>query len=302
MTAEPSEDHSPAGTFCFVTGNNSSNASLSRVAGGRTTLISPVLDLSSVPDPRIVFWRWYYHNAPVGATAGASQPFLTEISNDGGTSWTEASRLQRERGAWDRVEIRVTDFFAAPALVRVQFTAQNRLPGTIVEAGIDDFEYYAGGAMVASPGGSASRSRVPRPCDTRHRRARIRNRVPPGGGTAGHGGRGDPRCSRTPGRHGASRYARIRYAPTDLGRSVRSRRPDRLGVTSSAPCRVAPRRTTSSCCCGESERRRSGSGFYPGYGGTDSDRGARDGKSVVKPCTGLPEARVDRRLATCTYP
>ena len=38
-------------------------------------------------------------------------------------------------------------------LVRVQFTAQNRLPGTIVEAGIDDFEYYAGGAMVASRGG-----------------------------------------------------------------------------------------------------------------------------------------------------
>ena len=149
--AQPATDHTPgAGTFCFVTGNNSSVATVSSVNGGKTTLTSPVLNLSGVTDPRIVFWRWYYHNHSVGGAVALSQPFVTEISNDAGTTWTTVSAVQRSIGAWERIEIRVTDFFASPGNVRVRFTAQNRVGG-IAEAALDDFEYYFGtsGALVS---------------------------------------------------------------------------------------------------------------------------------------------------------
>jgi hypothetical protein len=157
VPAQPGADHTPgAGTTCFVTGNTN-NAFTSSVNGGKTTLICPTLDLSGVTDPRIVFWRYYYHNHLIGGDLALSQPFLTEISNDGGASWTTVSQTQRSIGAWERIEIRVTDFFAAPGSVRVRFVAQNRVGG-ITEALIDDFEYYsgAGSAALALPPRAAS--------------------------------------------------------------------------------------------------------------------------------------------------
>jgi choice-of-anchor B domain-containing protein len=154
--AQPSEDHTPgAGTFCFVTGNGPT-AATSTVQGGKTTLVSPILNLSGVTDPRVVFWRWYYHNHTIGGPLALSQPFVTEISNDGGGSWTTVNLVQRSFDDWQRIEIRVTDFFPSPANVRVRFTAQNRVGG-ITEAAIDDFEYYAGGpglfAAMPTPSG-----------------------------------------------------------------------------------------------------------------------------------------------------
>jgi len=156
--AQPATDHTPGtGTFCFVTGNTTDAAS-SSVKGGKTTLVSPALDLSAVSDPRIVFWRWYYHNHLVGGALALSQPFVTEISNDGGLSWTTVSQVERSLSAWQRIEIRVTDFFPTPGSVRLRFTAQNRVPGafSFTEAAIDDIEFYSGAgsgsAVVASAG------------------------------------------------------------------------------------------------------------------------------------------------------
>lgn len=149
VQAQPGADHTPgAGTMCFVTGNTS-DAFTSSVNGGKTTLTSPVLDLSAVADPRVVFWRWYYHSHPVGGSLALSQPFVTEISNDGGTTWSTVSLTQRSIGAWERIEIRVTDFFASPGNVRIRFTAQNRVGG-ITEAAVDDFEYYPGSGSAAA--------------------------------------------------------------------------------------------------------------------------------------------------------
>jgi len=160
--AEPATDHTPgAGTFCFVTGNTADAAS-SSVKGGKTTLVSPVLDLSAVSDPRIVFWRWYYHNHLVGGALALSQPFVTEISNDGGLTWTTVSLVERSLSAWVRIEIRVTDYFPLPGSVRLRFTAQNRVPGTFsfTEAALDDIEYYSGvggnSAVLASAGPGTS--------------------------------------------------------------------------------------------------------------------------------------------------
>ena len=148
ITTQPGEDHTPdPGTICFVTGNGPVGGSptAADVDGGRTTLVSPVLALSGVADPRIAFWRFYYSNH---AGPNAS-PLVTEISNDGGTSWVVCDSIHAPTFAWKRFEIRVTDFFPTPADVRVRVIAQDRSTsaGVVIEALIDDFEYYSGAEL-----------------------------------------------------------------------------------------------------------------------------------------------------------
>ena len=159
---QPGEDHTPdPGTMCFVTGNGpvGGGQNVADVDGGKTTLISPVLPLAAVPDPRIAFWRFYYSN---NAGPNAS-PLVTEISNDGGGSWVVCDSIHAATFAWTRFEIRVTDFFPTPADVRVRVIAQDRSTssGSTVEALIDDFEYYSGADLSTGTAGPPTASQLP---------------------------------------------------------------------------------------------------------------------------------------------
>ena len=159
---QPGEDHTPdPGTMCFVTGNGPAGGgqNLADVDGGKTTLMSPVLPLAAVPDPRIAFWRFYYSN---NAGPNAS-PLVTEISNDGGASWVVCDSIHAPTRAWKRFEIRVTDFFPTPADVRVRVIAQDRSTssGSTVEALIDDFEYYSGADLSTGTAGPPTATQPP---------------------------------------------------------------------------------------------------------------------------------------------
>ena len=54
------------------------------VGGGRTTLLSPVLDLSGVAEPWVGYWRWFSNNT--GSSPG-NDVLTVDISNDGGSTW-----------------------------------------------------------------------------------------------------------------------------------------------------------------------------------------------------------------------
>ncbi|HYQ90069.1 MAG TPA: carboxypeptidase regulatory-like domain-containing protein, partial [Candidatus Binatia bacterium] len=143
--AQPSADHSPApGTMCFVTGNAPPGSPVTQesVRGGKTTLISPPLDLSAISDPRIAYWLWFWNSHQ--AAGPLASTLTTEISNDGGLSWTSVSTYQAIRDPWNRIEIRVSDYFASPgSSVRLRIIVENHIAGE-VEAALDDFEYYSG--------------------------------------------------------------------------------------------------------------------------------------------------------------
>src|SRR5690606_2233406 len=82
----PEDDHTPApGVNCFFTGQGTIGGGDgdADVDNGRTTLISPVLDLSS-GDATISYWRWYSNG--LGA-APNSDVFAVDVSADNGQSW-----------------------------------------------------------------------------------------------------------------------------------------------------------------------------------------------------------------------
>lgn len=142
--AQSEDDHTPAGSECWFTGQGTPGGSVGEndVDGGTTTLLSPVLDLSGLTEPNISYWRWYV-NSSVGSP-DADDVFLVDVSNDGGSSWTNVETLDptvhEQMGAWIQTSFRVADYVKPTASVRMRFIASDLNNGSIVEAGIDDFE------------------------------------------------------------------------------------------------------------------------------------------------------------------
>lgn len=141
--AQAEDDHSPAGTMCWFTGQSFPGASdgFNDVDGGSTTLTSPVLDLSGLGDPVVRYWRWYsnsnFHNFD------GDDVFEVEITQDGSnyvTVETVGPFGDETKGGWIYHQFRVRDFVPLSNNVRVRFIASDNGNGSIVEAALDDFE------------------------------------------------------------------------------------------------------------------------------------------------------------------
>ena len=139
--AAPADDHTQAGTRCYVTGQGSVGGSLGEndVDNGRTTLVSPSYDLSAMFSPTISYWRWYVNNG----NGTVDDDFIVEISNNG-SNWVEAERLTpgspQAGGGWFQHSVRVLDFVTLSSNVQLRFIAADEGGGSIVEAAIDDLE------------------------------------------------------------------------------------------------------------------------------------------------------------------
>ena len=82
-------DHTPlAGTLCYVTGNATRGQGSQYVTDGKTTLRSPVLDLSAAPTAQISFWLWFNNDRQF-----ALDPFNIDITANAGASPTWTSLL-----------------------------------------------------------------------------------------------------------------------------------------------------------------------------------------------------------------
>ncbi len=140
--AQPEDDHTAAGTLCFVTGQGSKGGSLGEndVDGGVTTLVTPAYDLSSASSPSISYWRWFSNDQG----AGPGEDILeVEISGDG-VNWSSVETVgptsSESSGGWFQHSFFVSDFIALSSTVQLRFRASDLGAGSIVEAAIDDLE------------------------------------------------------------------------------------------------------------------------------------------------------------------
>lgn len=139
--AQPGHDRtSGLGAICWATdGRAGGSVGDFDVDNGRTTLLSPVFDLSFNPDAEISYWRWYANTI---SSSPGDDVFMVDITSDG-TTWVNVETIgptgQIARGGWAQHAFRVADFVNPSATVQMRFIAADLGGGSIVEAAIDDF-------------------------------------------------------------------------------------------------------------------------------------------------------------------
>ena len=136
--ANPEDDHTPApGVNAWVTGLLASvGGGNNDVDGGTTTLISAQYDLSTAVDPEVRYARWFTNDQ--GDNPG--EDFLDVEVNDG-TGWAFLEQVTGGPLAWVEAAIPLSGAVAPGSQVLFRFTTRDLgLGGSIVEAGIDDFE------------------------------------------------------------------------------------------------------------------------------------------------------------------
>lgn len=147
VTIQPYSDHSIIGSSCFVTGNGvgGSNPGYDDVDGGRTTLYSPVYNLSDYSVAFISYWRWF--NNDMSDNPGNDR-WIVEVSNDGGGSWSELESTTESIHEWVNKQFVLTlPEFELTSIVQFRFIAEdifhqgdNGSGGSLVEGALDDFE------------------------------------------------------------------------------------------------------------------------------------------------------------------
>ncbi len=130
------------GEFCYVTGQHTGGGvGGNDVDGGRTTLTTPVLDLSGYDDGvTISYWRWYSNSA---GAAPFADVFRVDISGDNGQTWTNVETVgptgDQVSGGWFQHAFNPADFVNLGGQIRMRFVADDAGAGSVVEAAIDGF-------------------------------------------------------------------------------------------------------------------------------------------------------------------
>ena len=138
---QPEDDNTPEpGIYCFVTGQHplgDPDNGANDVDGGKTTLYTPTYDLEGEEDVLIEYYRWYTIRTSMDDT------FFVDISDDGGARWTNLEMVTSTENYWQRSRFLLEQFAEPTAQVMLRFVAMDRSPGSLVEAGVDDFAIYS---------------------------------------------------------------------------------------------------------------------------------------------------------------
>ncbi|HBC47727.1 MAG TPA: hypothetical protein DCZ43_11830 [candidate division Zixibacteria bacterium] len=150
---QPEDDHTPApGIYCYITGQqptgNPDNGA-NDVDGGKTSLTTPLYNLSAYDNPIIEYFRWFT------TTRNVDDTFEVQISSDGGTSWSPVEILTSIENSWVRARFLVDQVISQRSQVKLRFSASDKGSGGIVEGGVDDLTFYS--ITLTSVGGERGR-------------------------------------------------------------------------------------------------------------------------------------------------
>ncbi|MFZ9056187.1 MAG: hypothetical protein ACO2ZL_10305, partial [Flavobacteriales bacterium] len=148
----PTQDHTLGfAGYAFVTGLNpgvNAGIGVNDVDAGKTTLLSPVIDLTPFANPVMAYWRWYVNAPPTGANP-ASDWWQVEISNDGGQTWQFLENTLQQDVSWRRNAFRVADVIEPTSEFQMRFIASDSTTvgeyldgGSLIEAAVDDIILY----------------------------------------------------------------------------------------------------------------------------------------------------------------
>lgn len=140
---QPEDDHTPSpGVKCFITGNAfaGQGPGANDVDGGKTTLFSPVFDLSAYDGAVVSYYRWYTNDT--GANPETDW-WVVDVTDDGWATCQNLENVGTSARSWLRMEFHLNDYIDMTDQVQFRFIASDYEPGSIVEAGVDDFTLLA---------------------------------------------------------------------------------------------------------------------------------------------------------------
>ena len=97
---QPDADHSIDGDYCFITQNPAdigSNPGSNDVDGGKTTLLSPIYNLSDYDGAIVSYWKWYSNNQ--GNNPGTDY-WQVLVSSDG-SNWVNLENTNVSNSYWN---------------------------------------------------------------------------------------------------------------------------------------------------------------------------------------------------------
>ncbi len=141
--AQPEDDHTAdPGTDCWVTdGSVGADPDTNDVDEGKTTLLSPTIDLNGVTGATVGYYRWFSNDT---GSAPNGDRFVVEISNNNGASWVRVETVGPSgpgtSGGWVYHDFEVTDFVTPTSQIMLRFIASDEGSPSTIEAAIDDFK------------------------------------------------------------------------------------------------------------------------------------------------------------------
>lgn len=145
LPSQPNNDHTTGATKCLVTGNAlsvNSAVGAADVDNGRTTVLSPLIDITNFDNPVIEYFRWYSNNR--GSNPNTEQ-WLVRIGTPNSPIWYNVESTYVSDQSWRRRIFRVRDYISASNQIQLAFIAEDLANngGAAVEAAIDDFLVYS---------------------------------------------------------------------------------------------------------------------------------------------------------------
>ncbi len=139
ILVQPEDDHTPdPGSQCFITGQSPPGAGQgdNDVDGGKTTLFSPVFDLSTYGNAWVRYHRWYTNDTGYNPQ---TDEWVVDVTDNGGTNWVRLETFPGSDRSWQMVERNLQDYISLTSQVQFRFIAADDPSGSVVEAGMDDF-------------------------------------------------------------------------------------------------------------------------------------------------------------------
>lgn len=149
---------------CYVTDNGGGAAYDHDVdpTDGVVTLTSPNFDLSGYIDPQLTYYRWFY-NGELNGNAPNDQ-MMVKLSN-GTTTVTLETILNNSPGnsSWVLKSYNIASLLQPTATMHLSVETSDINPGSIVEAGLDEFKVTDNGVGVNSISPALSVNTYPNP-------------------------------------------------------------------------------------------------------------------------------------------
>jgi hypothetical protein len=103
---------------------------------GRTTLLSPVYDLTGATSASLRYWKWF-------VTDSTNDEFDLWLSNDGGATWLRVEHDPAGSPGWESVVHDLGALYPMLGLLRLKLTAEDFGAVNEVEAAVDDIAILA---------------------------------------------------------------------------------------------------------------------------------------------------------------